>query len=95
MEGLGKLAGALPHPGSFLDLPVELRLKCLASCDWKTLSVAACANRGTRALVCLPGAAGRGVGLCCTASARQFPVVPGPPQEFQHPLCTSALETMV
>lgn len=51
MEGLGKLAGALPHPGSFLDLPVELRLKCLASCDWKTLSVAACANRGTRALV--------------------------------------------
>ncbi|KAL4419251.1 hypothetical protein ABPG77_001189 [Micractinium sp. CCAP 211/92] len=51
MEGLGELAGALPHPPRFLDLPVELRLKCLASCDWKTLSVAACANRGTRALV--------------------------------------------
>lgn len=36
---------------SFDSLPLELRLKCLANCDWKTLSRAACASRSTRALV--------------------------------------------
>lgn len=36
---------------SFDSLPLELRLKCLANCNWKTLSRAACASRSTRALV--------------------------------------------
>lgn len=36
---------------SFDELPIELRLKCLASCDWQTLSRAACVNRSVRALV--------------------------------------------
>ena len=36
---------------SFDNLPLELRLKCLAYCDWQTLSRAACTSRSTRALV--------------------------------------------
>lgn len=36
---------------SFDHLPLELRLKCLANCDWQTLSRASCASRSTRALV--------------------------------------------
>lgn len=39
-----------PEPG-FDSLPVELRLKCLANCDWQSLSRAACASRSSRALV--------------------------------------------
>lgn len=74
MEGLGALASAPPHPLSFHDLPVELRLKCLANCDWKTLSVAACVNRGTRALVRVPAAAGRRCGQLRSAPPlRAFP----------------------
>ncbi|PRW58162.1 F-box only 22-like isoform B [Chlorella sorokiniana] len=41
---------ALLRP-SFDELPIELRLKCLAGCDWQTLARAACANRSVRALV--------------------------------------------
>ena len=40
-----------PQRPSFDELPIELRLKCLAGCDWQTLSRAACVNRSVRALV--------------------------------------------
>lgn len=49
-EQLEQLAGEEAQP-SFGNLPLELRLKCLASCDWQTLSRAACVSRSARALV--------------------------------------------
>lgn len=54
---LGTLAGvsgdAVPSPldPSFADLPLELQIKCLANCDWQTLSRAACTSRATKSLV--------------------------------------------
>jgi hypothetical protein len=39
------------EPTSFDLLPLELRLKCLASCDWQTLARVSCVNRSTRGLV--------------------------------------------
>lgn len=55
--GLDSLLQGITPP-SFDFLPLELRLKCLANCDWQTLSRAACASRSTRALV--SGGNGRG-----------------------------------
>lgn len=61
MEGSAEGADApapsdYPEPQtSFDELPLELRLKCLANCDWQTLSRAACVNRSTRALVSVSG----------------------------------------
>ena len=51
LEGLAALCLASGPFPSFGSLPVELRLKCLASCDWQTLSRVACASRSARALV--------------------------------------------
>lgn len=35
----------------FDALPLEVRLQCLANCDWQTLARASCVNLSTRALV--------------------------------------------
>ena len=72
---------------SFDELPIELRLNCLAGCDWQTLARAACVSRSVRALVrrdrgCGParevaGARGSGAGLQ-PASHRISPTLPPP-----------------
>ena len=63
--------GAQSSGTSFDDLPVEIRLKCLASCTWQTLSRVACANRSTKALVS-GGAAGMSgsAGVHCLCSGQ-------------------------
>jgi len=50
--GLAELAMPVEQGDiSFDALPLELRLKCLANCDWQTLSRVACVSRSTKALV--------------------------------------------
>ena len=51
LSACGSLVNEWDDRPGFDALPLELRLKCLANCDWDTLSRAACASRGTRALV--------------------------------------------
>ena len=57
---------------SFDHLPLELRLKCLAYCDWQTLSRVACISRSTRALVSVP----RPFGAAVRCSVRRPPAAP-------------------
>lgn len=73
----------LPEP-SFDELPLELRLKCLANCDWQTLSRAACASRSTRALVSAGGCQQQKVAPT-GALPRRYRLPPSP-----HRLCLPA-----